>query len=80
MPEYQDFVDSWQFRTAMVGAFIAALGIASCLLGFRLESSALCSTSLPLIYAGDAVGFFGVAAGVVTLGWSFMQRRRARDR
>ena len=80
MYERNDFADSWQFRTALAGAFVAAFGAAACLLGFHMESGALCSVSLPMIYAGDAVGFFGVAAGVVALAGHLMGRRSGRNR
>ena len=80
MSEHKDFVDSWQFRTAMVGAFVAAFGIPVCFLGAHIENGTLCAMGVPLLYVGDAVGFFGIAAGVLTLGWQFVQDRGARDR
>ena len=79
MSENKDFVDSWQFRTAMVGALVAAFGIPVCFVGVHIESKTLCAMGMPLLYAGDALGFFGIAAGVATLGWNVMQRRRARN-
>ena len=79
MSEPADFVDSWQFRTLMVGALIAAAGIVMCLLGNHLEHDALCMLGRIELYVGDAVGFFGIAAGTLTLGWHSIQRRRARN-
>ena len=76
----RDFVDSWQFRTAMVGALLAAIGIPACFLGAHIGSETLCAMGVPMLYVGDAVGFFGIAAGVLTLGWNVMQDRRTRKR
>ena len=76
----RDFVDSWQFRTAMAGALVAAIGIPMCYLGAYIGNKTLCGLGVPLLYVGDAVGFFGIAAGVFTLGWNVMQQRRARRR
>lgn len=80
MHEQKDFVDSWQFRTVMVGAATAALGIVICFVGICIRSETWCTVGVPLLYAGDAVGFFGIAAGTLTLGWSWMKRIWARDR
>ena len=46
MHESDDFVDSWQFRTLMAGAFIAAFGIAVCLIGTYSRSESLCAASV----------------------------------
>ena len=80
MSEPADFVDSWQFRTLMAGAFIAAAGIVLCLLGNHVEHEGLCTLGLVNLYAGNGVGFFGIAAGVLTLGWHSIRRRLDRDR
>jgi hypothetical protein len=49
MYEHKDFIDSWQFRTVLVGSFIAAFGLVVCFLGIYIkrEARSASSASLP---------------------------------
>jgi hypothetical protein len=80
MYEPKDFVDSWQFRTLMVGSFVAAFGIVVCVLGVYTARETLCTLGVPTLYVGVSIGVFGIGAGVLTLGWNSILRRLDRDR
>ena len=80
MSEPDDIVDSWQFRTAMVGAVIAAVGVPVCLVGSHIGNKTLCGVGAPMMYVGDAVGIFGIAAVFLALGWDVMQGGRTPKR
>jgi hypothetical protein len=75
-----DFVDSWQFRTALVGGFIAAVGVLLCFFGLASADGSLCALGEISAVAGNAAGVFGLAACATAFGWKWLQRRRARNR
>jgi hypothetical protein len=59
----------------MTGAFVAAAGAVACLLGHSIESHVLCMVGRVHAYAGEAMGAFALAAGIVSLGWWIAQER-----
>ena len=80
MSEAKDFVDSWQFRTALVGSFVAVIGAVLCFFGLENYDGVLCSLGKAHLIAGDVAGIFGIGACVVMFGWKWLHRRRARIR
>jgi hypothetical protein len=75
MSEVQDAGSCWAFRTLMVGACLAAVGVVACLLGNSIESHVLCLVGRVNVYAGEAMGAFAIVAGILTLGWWIAQER-----
>ena len=63
----------WAFQTLMVAACLAAVGAVACLLGNSIESHVLCTVGRAHVYAGEAMGAFAMAAGILTLGWWIAQ-------
>ena len=80
MSELEDIVSTWQFRTVMGGAVIAGVGIAVCLLGSYIGNGTVCTAGRINLYLGDTVGFVGIAAGVLTLGWKWLERKSSANR
>ena len=75
MPESKDCGSCWAFRTLMAGAFVAAAGVVACLLGASIESHVVCMVGRVHVYAGEAMGAFAIAAGILSLGWQIAQER-----
>jgi hypothetical protein len=71
----KNFVSSWQFRTVLYGSCIAVLGFVLCALGQHFgDGPLLCKVGSVTLYGGDVAAVFGVVAGVLTVGWKWVQR------